>query len=210
MPIRRFGHEQYTYEELGKWYMGFPDTISVCQCRYYHSARLRWNSIERRRGILEDALIDDVVQWSLWHYAVIRRSVHKCICQGKTLILNTDRVNLSWNLSARWEEISLFNIVDLDINLDLWWRSSPCTAYSFRSARTRDRWRSHERGAMDYKFIIFGQVCNIRSVLGVCRHRCFMNTDNPSEPKLAPQIIKSLLSCQHNEKVKIHSSMTYC
>ena len=37
--------------------------------RLYHAARLRWNSIERRRGPLEDALVDDITQWSMWNYA---------------------------------------------------------------------------------------------------------------------------------------------
>ncbi|KAF5377624.1 hypothetical protein D9615_005155 [Tricholomella constricta] len=52
----------------------WPRAVYVRRARYYHSARLHWNSIERRRGPLEDALIDDIVEWSLWHYAVIRRS----------------------------------------------------------------------------------------------------------------------------------------
>lgn len=43
--------------------------------RYYHAARLRWNSIERLRGPLEDLLIDDLVDWSLWNYASIRSCV---------------------------------------------------------------------------------------------------------------------------------------
>ncbi|KNZ79712.1 Proteasome activator complex subunit 4 [Termitomyces sp. J132] len=52
----------------------WPRAIYVRRARYYHSARLHWNSIERRRGAIENALIDDVVEWSLWHYAIIRRS----------------------------------------------------------------------------------------------------------------------------------------
>ncbi|KAG6902315.1 hypothetical protein C0995_001694 [Termitomyces sp. Mi166 len=52
----------------------WPRAVYIRRARYYHSARLHWNSIERRRGAIEDALIDDVVEWSLWHYAVIRRS----------------------------------------------------------------------------------------------------------------------------------------
>ncbi|KAJ6627245.1 hypothetical protein B0H10DRAFT_1941394 [Mycena sp. CBHHK59/15] len=43
--------------------------------RYYHSARLHWNSIERLRGPLEDLLIDDLVDWSLWNYATIRSCI---------------------------------------------------------------------------------------------------------------------------------------
>jgi proteasome activator subunit 4 len=38
----------------------------------YHAARLRWNSVERKRGPLEDQLIDEVTQWCLWHYATVR------------------------------------------------------------------------------------------------------------------------------------------
>ncbi|KAG6832246.1 hypothetical protein H0H92_004211 [Tricholoma furcatifolium] len=52
----------------------WPRAVYVRRARCYHSARLHWNSIERRRGPVEDALIDDVVEWSIWHYAVIRRS----------------------------------------------------------------------------------------------------------------------------------------
>ncbi len=37
--------------------------------RLYHAARLRWNSIERRRTPDDDKLIDDVSEWALWHYA---------------------------------------------------------------------------------------------------------------------------------------------
>ncbi|KAL1737904.1 hypothetical protein HDZ31DRAFT_51710, partial [Schizophyllum fasciatum] len=40
----------------------------------YHSARLRWNSIERARRGTEDNLIDDIVEWSLWHYPIIRQA----------------------------------------------------------------------------------------------------------------------------------------
>ncbi|KAG6869176.1 hypothetical protein C0993_012275 [Termitomyces sp. T159_Od127] len=50
---------------------GYTTSLDLASyIRYYHSARLHWNSIERRRGAIEDALIDDVVEWSLWHYAV--------------------------------------------------------------------------------------------------------------------------------------------
>jgi hypothetical protein len=38
--------------------------------RFYHSARLRWNSIERLRSGQDDSLIDDLVEWSMWHYAI--------------------------------------------------------------------------------------------------------------------------------------------
>jgi hypothetical protein len=37
--------------------------------RLYHAARLRWNSIERKRTLADDQLIDDVTEWALWHYA---------------------------------------------------------------------------------------------------------------------------------------------
>lgn len=34
---------------------------------------MRWNAIERYRGPLEDSLIDDLVEWSVWHYPIIRQ-----------------------------------------------------------------------------------------------------------------------------------------
>lgn len=52
--------------------------------RFYHSARLRWNSIERFRGPLEDKLIDDVVEWSVWQYAVIRQFVLSPLTSSST------------------------------------------------------------------------------------------------------------------------------
>jgi proteasome activator subunit 4 len=54
----RFGNISYSLQNLTPCF------------RYYHSARLRWNSIERRRSSLEDSLIDDLVEWSLWHYPI--------------------------------------------------------------------------------------------------------------------------------------------
>lgn len=40
-----------------------------CHNRRYHAARLRWNSIERLCGDVESSLIDEVVEWSMWHYS---------------------------------------------------------------------------------------------------------------------------------------------
>jgi proteasome activator subunit 4 len=47
----------------------WPRAVYVRRARLYHSARLRWNSIERRRTPLEEQLVDDLVEWSLWNYA---------------------------------------------------------------------------------------------------------------------------------------------
>ncbi|KAJ7462702.1 hypothetical protein B0H11DRAFT_2310714 [Mycena galericulata] len=61
----------------------WPRSVWVRRARWYHSARLRWNSIERLRGPLEDILIDDLVEWSLWHYATIRsysQSILDSVC----------------------------------------------------------------------------------------------------------------------------------
>ncbi|OCH96655.1 hypothetical protein OBBRIDRAFT_787227 [Obba rivulosa] len=52
----------------------WPRALYVRRARFYHSARLRWNSIERRRGELEDLLIDDITEWSMWHYATVRET----------------------------------------------------------------------------------------------------------------------------------------
>ncbi|KAJ7456675.1 hypothetical protein FB451DRAFT_613190 [Mycena latifolia] len=61
----------------------WPRSVWVRRARYYHSARLHWNSIERLRGPLEDLLIDDLVDWSLWNYATIRsysQSILESLC----------------------------------------------------------------------------------------------------------------------------------
>lgn len=50
----------------------------------YHATRLRWNSNERARGPLEDNLIDDVVEWCMWHYLVGKysSSMYMAVTQG--------------------------------------------------------------------------------------------------------------------------------
>lgn len=47
----------------------WPRAVLVRRIRRHHAARLRWNSIERLRGKLEDELIDEIVEWSMWHYS---------------------------------------------------------------------------------------------------------------------------------------------
>ncbi|EFI28576.1 membrane protein [Coprinopsis cinerea okayama7 len=70
--------EQYTSEKnVARQYAGqkvWPRAIYVRRARFYNAARLRWNSIERKRGPIEDKLIDDIVEWSLWHYSSVRQS----------------------------------------------------------------------------------------------------------------------------------------
>ncbi|KZW02065.1 hypothetical protein EXIGLDRAFT_736784 [Exidia glandulosa HHB12029] len=56
------------YAEQKVW----PRALFVRKAILYHSARLRWNSIERLRSKLEDSLIDDIAEWSMWHYASVR------------------------------------------------------------------------------------------------------------------------------------------
>ncbi|KAG8927366.1 hypothetical protein FRC02_008249 [Tulasnella sp. 418] len=50
----------------------WPRAIFVRRARLYHAARLHWNSLERYKGPLEDAIIDDMMEWSMWHYATVR------------------------------------------------------------------------------------------------------------------------------------------
>lgn len=52
----------------------WPRAVLIRRARLYHAARLRWNTVERRRGPLEDKLIDEVAQWCLWQYATVRES----------------------------------------------------------------------------------------------------------------------------------------
>ncbi|KAL0950828.1 hypothetical protein HGRIS_007590 [Hohenbuehelia grisea] len=73
-----YNYDQYTSEmNVARQYGDqkvWPRAVFVRRARYYHAARLRWNTIERLRGPLEDQLIDDLVEWSMWHYPTIRES----------------------------------------------------------------------------------------------------------------------------------------
>ncbi|KAF8807238.1 hypothetical protein BYT27DRAFT_7232792 [Phlegmacium glaucopus] len=70
--------DQYTTDKnVARQYGGqkvWPRAVYIRRARYYNAARLRWNCIERKRGEIEDQLIDDLVEWSMWHYAVVRQS----------------------------------------------------------------------------------------------------------------------------------------
>lgn len=73
VQLDRYGTElsyarQYTKQK--EW----PRAIFIRRARLYHAARLRWNSIERRRTPDDDKLIDDVAEWGLWNYATVRES----------------------------------------------------------------------------------------------------------------------------------------
>ncbi|KAI0274846.1 hypothetical protein BC834DRAFT_814888 [Gloeopeniophorella convolvens] len=68
VQLDRYGSElsyarQYTKQKV------WPRAVFIRRARLYHAARLRWNSIERKRTESEDQLVDDVTEWSLWHYA---------------------------------------------------------------------------------------------------------------------------------------------
>ncbi|KAL4069445.1 hypothetical protein J3A83DRAFT_4095440 [Scleroderma citrinum] len=64
--------EEYSSEvNIARYHAGqkvWPRAVLVRRARFYHSSRLHWNSIERARGPLEDNLLDDVVEWCMWHY----------------------------------------------------------------------------------------------------------------------------------------------
>lgn len=70
--------EQYSSEiSVARYYAGqkvWPRSVLVRRARLYHTTRLHWNSIERARGPLEDCLLDDVVEWCMWHYPTVRQS----------------------------------------------------------------------------------------------------------------------------------------
>ncbi|KAJ6574791.1 hypothetical protein B0H19DRAFT_1254444 [Mycena capillaripes] len=80
--LLEYGDSKDGYYTNEKKYTSGDDSTDAVP-RYYHSARLRWNSIERLRGPLEDLLIDDLVEWSLWNYATIRsysQSILESLC----------------------------------------------------------------------------------------------------------------------------------
>ncbi|KAF9785996.1 hypothetical protein BJ322DRAFT_1005050 [Thelephora terrestris] len=70
--------ERYNGEmSIARQYAGqkvWPRAVYVRRARCYHAARLRWSAVERRRGPLEDVLIDDLAEWSMWHYPSVRES----------------------------------------------------------------------------------------------------------------------------------------
>ncbi|KAG8908485.1 hypothetical protein FRB99_005843 [Tulasnella sp. 403] len=57
----------------------WPRAIFIRKARLYHAARMRWNALERTRTALEDAIIDDLIQWSLWQYATVRASAQSLV-----------------------------------------------------------------------------------------------------------------------------------
>lgn len=75
-----------TDKSVAKQYGGqkvWPRAVYVRRARFYNAARLRWNSIERMRSPLADSLIDDIVEWSMWHYSSVReasQSVLESLC----------------------------------------------------------------------------------------------------------------------------------
>lgn len=94
LPSYYVNNDQYTAEKnVARQYAGqkvWPRAVYIRRARlvsstdhrealinlsrsFYNSARLHWNSIERKRGPIEDSLIDDLVEWSIWHYPVIRQ-----------------------------------------------------------------------------------------------------------------------------------------
>lgn len=108
MRIRRFGLEPFISAEQGSCenYI-FYRIDNPHMFRLYHSARLHWNSLERARGEIEDALIDDTTEWAMWHYAIIRQYVYPTILlthitrfQDESIIvgLSLIRAHLRFNL----------------------------------------------------------------------------------------------------------------
>ncbi|KAH9982676.1 hypothetical protein BGW80DRAFT_1433981 [Lactifluus volemus] len=68
VQLDRYGSElNYArqYSRQKEW----PRAVFIRRARLYHAARLRWNTIERKRTPAIDHLIDDVAEWALWHYA---------------------------------------------------------------------------------------------------------------------------------------------
>jgi hypothetical protein len=72
MGVKKSGLEPSTFVGPGLCVFPYSNSSIDSQTSYYNAARLRWNCIERKRGEIEDQLIDDLVEWSMWHYAVVR------------------------------------------------------------------------------------------------------------------------------------------
>ncbi|KAF8624763.1 hypothetical protein AX15_005657 [Amanita polypyramis BW_CC] len=134
----------------------WPRAVYVRRARLYHSARLHWNGIERRRGPLEDALIDDVLEWSLWHYPIIRQN-------GQSLL------------------------------------DSICGTYDGTRRRALPiLYRALEPGTDDDR--MKGALWTLNS--------SWFGKYAVSEPYLAPEFLKKLFECQHNEKPSIQNAVS--
>ncbi|KAJ7130046.1 hypothetical protein C8R43DRAFT_1025561 [Mycena crocata] len=134
----------------------WPRSVWVRRARFYHSARLRWNSIERLRGPLEDLLIDDLVHWSLWNYPTIRSSAQSIL---ESLCVVYDGVR----------------------------RRALPKLYEALSPGSED---DRMKGALwTLNLMSFGKYA-------------------ASELTLAPQLIRKLFSCQHNEKPSIQDAVS--
>ncbi|KAI0322289.1 hypothetical protein OF83DRAFT_1094493 [Amylostereum chailletii] len=73
MLLDRYGSE-LSYARQHTSQKAWPRSVFIRRARLYNAARLRWNSIERKRGPLEDLLVDDVAEWAMWNYATVRES----------------------------------------------------------------------------------------------------------------------------------------
>ncbi|KAK2462050.1 hypothetical protein APHAL10511_006513 [Amanita phalloides] len=134
----------------------WPRAVYIRRARFYHSARLHWNSIERQRGPLEDDLIEDVVEWSLWQYPIIRQN-------GQSL-------------------------------LDLL-----CTTYDgVRRRALPILYGALEPGTDDDR--MKGALWTLNS--------SWFGKYAASEPSLAPEFLKKLFGCQHNEKPSIQNALS--
>ncbi|RDB28522.1 Proteasome activator complex subunit 4 [Hypsizygus marmoreus] len=141
---------QYAHQKV------WPRAVYVRRARYYHAARLHWNCIERRRRPLEDALIDDVVEWSLWHYAGIRRSSQ----------------SLLDSIAGVYDGVRR--------------RGLPVLLKALEPGTDDDRMK--------------GALWTLNS--------SYFGKYAVSEPKLAPDTIKGLFGCQHNEKPSIQDCVS--
>ncbi|KAF8640852.1 hypothetical protein AX17_000500 [Amanita inopinata Kibby_2008] len=134
----------------------WPRAVYIRRARFYHSARLHWNSIERPRDPLEDDLIDDTVEWSLWHYPIIRQV-------GQSLL------------------------------------DSLCGTYDgVRRRALPILYKALEPGTDDDR--MKGALWTLNS--------SWFGKYAVSEPTLAPELIRKLFSCQHNEKPSIQNAVS--
>jgi len=91
---------------------------------YYHSSRLHWNSIERVRGTLEDNLLDDVVEWCMWHYPN-----GKC----RPFVSETSTEELcSATVSALNIQCFIFTLLRIDLVNHFWSHLPQCVRYPRR------------------------------------------------------------------------------
>ncbi|KAH7923993.1 hypothetical protein BV22DRAFT_1196262 [Leucogyrophana mollusca] len=177
--------DQYSSEmNVSRQYAGqkiWPRAVLVRRARFYHSSRLRWNSIERAQGSLENTLLGDVVEWTMWHYPSVRQSSQ----------------SLLESLSTVYDGIRL--------------RALPVLYKALQPGTDDDRMKGALWTLNSSAFgtcSSFALRCRADVSFRKIRNLWLVSQGRRLEPTLATEYISRLLACGHNEKPSIQNCVS--